>query len=104
MRQTTRRVALFFCFTLSLAVLSNIAQAQTFTVLHTFTGGADGADPVSGVTIGGTGILYGTTYSGGTGNNGYGGVAFKLEQRGSGWELEPLHEFNGGAYSGPGGP
>ena len=95
MRPASRRIALFFCFTFSLAVLSNIAQAQTFTVLHAFTGGADGASPLSGVTIGGSGILYGTTYSGGTGDNGLDGVAFKLAQRGSGWELEPLYEFSG---------
>lgn len=104
MRQTTRRIALFFCFTLFLAVLSNVAQAQTFTVLHAFTNGADGADPLAGVTIGGSGVLYGTTYLGGTGGGGYGGVVFKLAQRGSGWELEPLYEFNYEAYTGPTGP
>ena len=32
MRQIARRIALLFCFTLFLAVLSNIVQAQTFTV------------------------------------------------------------------------
>jgi uncharacterized repeat protein (TIGR03803 family) len=95
MPHATRRIAFLLCFTFSLALLSNIAQAQSFTVLHAFTGGADGADPLSGVTIGGPGILYGTTYSGGTGENGNGGVAFKLAQRGSGWELEPLYEFSG---------
>ena len=37
------------------------AQAQTFTLLHSFTGGADGADP-SGSLIGdAAGNLYGTT-------------------------------------------
>jgi len=42
------------------------AQAQTFTLLHSFTGGADGADP-SGSLIGdAAGNLYGTTLGGGT--------------------------------------
>ena len=59
MRQTTRRIALFFCFTFSLAVLSNIAQAQTFTVLHTFTGG-DGESPQAPLTVDRAGSLYGT--------------------------------------------
>jgi len=104
MRQTTRRIALFFCFAFCLAALSNLAQAQTFTVLHAFTGGADGAGPASGVTLGGPGILYGTTSSGGTGGNGHDGVAFKLTQRGSGWELEPLYEFNSEAGINPLGP
>lgn len=39
MSQTTCRIALFLCFTVSLAVLSNFAQAQTLTVLHAFSNG-----------------------------------------------------------------
>ncbi len=68
-------------------------QAQTFQVLHAFTGGADGEDPVTGVTLGGTGTLYGTAYEGGTYRD---GVVFKIVQRGSGWTLSPLYEFQGG--------
>jgi uncharacterized repeat protein (TIGR03803 family) len=80
-----------------LGVLTMLApapgSAQTFTVLHAFTGGADGENPTT-VTIGGPGILYGTTYQGGT----YGwGVAFNLAHRGSGWTLDPLWEFTGGS-------
>lgn len=67
-------------------------QAQTFQVLHAFTG-ADGAHPYAGVTVGGPGTLYGTTPDGGT--QGY-GVVFKLAQRGSGWTFEPLYKFAGG--------
>jgi uncharacterized repeat protein (TIGR03803 family) len=36
------------------------------TVLHSFTGGADGALPYAGLTIDGAGNLYGTTQAGGT--------------------------------------
>lgn len=70
------------------------AQAQTLTVLHTFTGGVDGGYPVTGLAMDGAGNLYGTTYIGGPG--GYGTV-FKMTHRGSGWELSTLYSFHGGA-------
>jgi uncharacterized repeat protein (TIGR03803 family) len=38
-------------------------SSQTFTVLHSFTGGADGADP-SGPTIDSKGVLWGQTFYG----------------------------------------
>jgi uncharacterized repeat protein (TIGR03803 family) len=45
------------------------AAAQTstlvLTTIYSFTGGADGAYPTGGVTIGGGGVLYGTTQGGG---------------------------------------
>ena len=41
------------------------AQAQTLTVLHGFTGGADGANPAAGLTPDAAGNLYGTTLRGG---------------------------------------
>lgn len=49
----------------------------TFTTLHDFTGGADGAIPVSSITFGTHGELYGTANSGGA--FGYGVV----------WEITP---------------
>jgi uncharacterized repeat protein (TIGR03803 family) len=53
------------------------------TILHTFTGGADGAGPAAGVIVDKAGNLYGTTAFGGDRNcalgNGAGcGVVFKL--------------------------
>lgn len=42
--------------------------------------------------IGGSGTLYGTAEQGGTSGD---GVAFALKQRGTGWTLNPLHEFTG---------
>jgi len=75
-----------------LTVLATPAQAQTFGVLYDFTGGADGASP-NGVTIGGPGLLYGTTFEGGTHNW---GTVFKLAHRGSGWTASPLYEFTDG--------
>ncbi len=45
------------------------------TVLHSFTGGADGGDPFAGVILDSAGNLYGTTYGGGKYN---GGVVYEL--------------------------
>ncbi len=75
------------------------SQAQTFTVLHNFTGGADGAYPYAGLTMDQAGNFYGTTANGGNtaGDcvfNGCGTV-FKLKRAGSGWILSPLYSFSG---------
>jgi len=69
------------------------AQAQTFTLLHAFTGGQDGSEPMAGVTRDSAGNLYGTTYYGGANRE---GVVFKLSHRGSGWILFPLYSFQQG--------
>ena len=81
-------------------LLSSPLQAQTFTVLHNFTGGADGAGPYAGLIMDRAGNLYGTTdYGGNTGGvctEGC-GVVFRLMSRGSGWVLTPLYRFAGGS-------
>jgi hypothetical protein len=86
------------------------ARAQTFTVLHTFTGSpGDGANPYQGLAIDGAGNLYGTTRMGGHGScseqgNAPGcGTVFKLKKTASGWIYQPLYSFGGpsandGAY------
>ena len=74
------------------------AQAQTFAVLHNFTGGGDGANPYAGVTADRAGNLYGTAAAGG--HLGYGDV-FKLTHSGSGWTLNPIYSFQGGDGAGP---
>ena len=66
------------------------------TVLHTFTGGADGALPDSGVIRDAAGNLYGTASSGGAGNA---GVVYQIDTAGS---YSVLYSFTGGA--GGGGP
>lgn len=72
------------------------AYAQTFTVLHQFSG-PDGANPDAGLTADQAGNFYGTTSSGG--NNGcqsYGcGTVFKLSRSGSGWVLNTIYIFQG---------
>jgi uncharacterized repeat protein (TIGR03803 family) len=84
---------LFFLLVLLLVLLTpQPAQAQTFQVLHTFTGGADGGSPEAGVTIDAAGNLYGTTWYGGTAGT---GTVFKLKRSGAGWVLAPLYSFGG---------
>jgi len=75
-------------------IVAPAAQAQTFSVLHNFSGGGDGATPYAGVTIGPGGVLYGTASGGG---NHDAGVVFKLTDQGSSWTLSPLYEFTGGS-------
>jgi uncharacterized repeat protein (TIGR03803 family) len=45
--------------------LSHNGGGWTFTDLHDFTGGNDGANPIAGVSLDAAGNLYGTTLSGG---------------------------------------
>jgi len=76
-----------------LIVAATEAQAQTFQVVHNFTGGADGGDLMAGLTIDQGGNLYGTTWSGGSGF----GTVVKLQHAGSGgWLIRPLYSFQGG--------
>lgn len=67
------------------------------TVLHTFSGGADGSLPyTAGLAIDNAGRLYGTTSNGGDlgCNNGGGcGVVFMLAPGGAGWSEHVLHTF-----------
>ncbi len=80
-----------------LTMLATPAAAQTFTILHNFTGGADGYAPDAGLTLGPSGVLYGTTFFGGPYDA---GTVFKLKQVNSSWVLYPLYEFTGGSDGG----
>lgn len=78
---------------LLMLALSCAAQAQTFTVLHTFKGGPkDGQSPFGQVALDSAGNIYGTTQAGGTGKcQTYGcGIAFRLNKRG-----EEVYSFDG---------
>ena len=81
-----------------LAVIATQAtQAQTFQVIHNFTGGADGAAPWAGLTMDQAGNFYGTSpYLGQHGQ----GTVFKLSRVGSGWDVNPLYSFSGGLGGG----
>jgi len=72
------------------------ASAQTLDVLHSFTGGGDGATPNAGLTMDRSGYFYGTTKQGGAnGPNGFGTV-YRLTQQSEGWTLVPVYSFGGG--------
>lgn len=80
------------------------AQAQTFTVLHSFTGGGDGFQPYAGLTIDQGGNLYGTT------TQSVRGTVFQMKHRGDAWTLSTLYQFDYGEWipqsrvvQGPGG-
>lgn len=67
------------------------------TVIHTFTGGADGAIPMSDLIIDAAGNLYGTTWLGGglsLCNKAGCGVAFRLSHSLTGWHETVLDTFH----------
>jgi uncharacterized repeat protein (TIGR03803 family) len=84
-------------------------QAQTFTVLHEFTGGADGYTPHAGIVRDQHGNLYGVAAYGGNytssctyeGTETGCGVVYKLSQHGSGWIFSELSSFDGENGYGP---
>ncbi len=69
------------------------APAQTYTVLHSFSGTPDGANPIGGLIRDAAGNLYGTTSSGGHHNA---GTVYRLTPAGTITE----HSFTGGADGG----
>ena len=75
----------------SVGVVYKLNAASQETVLHTFTGGADGSFPNAGVIRDSSGNLYGTTSSGGTANA---GVVYTLDAAG---RETVLYSFTGGA-------
>lgn len=83
------------------AVMTQSAQAQTYSVIYNFTGGVDGAMPMAGLTPEGIASFYGTANFGGiTGGpcgNGGCGVVYRLVNGESGWVITTLYSFMGGA-------
>jgi uncharacterized repeat protein (TIGR03803 family) len=70
------------------------AQAQGFRVVYTFTGGADGANPWDSPLVH-EGMLYGTTWLGGVGEQ---GIVYRVDIK-TGQETV-LHAFLGGTSDG----
>src|SRR5271166_1040991 len=102
-----RFVVVLFLILLACVLLApSVADAQTLTVLYTFTGehSQDGASPMSGVVMDRAGNLYGTTFSGGLNgdpgqacftfeDDGGCGTVFKLTKHGSSWIYSQLYKF-----------
>jgi uncharacterized repeat protein (TIGR03803 family) len=73
--------------------LTPSAGSWTESVLYTFTGGADGGEPLAGLAIDAQGNLYGTTAIGGTFGN---GTVFMLSFASGSWSESVLYSFRGG--------
>jgi uncharacterized repeat protein (TIGR03803 family) len=69
-------------------VVFELAPDGTETILHAFSGGADGSQPDGGVLLMGNGDMYGSTTSGGAFGN---GTLFKLSAKG---KLKVLHDMS----------
>lgn len=91
LRAAALAIAIVFALT---AFVTQSAQAQTFTVLHDFTRGKDGASPEVGLSIDGAGNLFGTANSGGSAGF---GTAFELARDHGGFDFKVLHTFTGGS-------
>ena len=69
------------------------------TIVHSFTGGSDGAMPSSGVSFDAAGNLYGTTYAGGYLNGICGsfgcGVVYEFTPSNGSWTENVLYAFQG---------
>ncbi len=85
---------LLLAVTPTLAILATLpANAQTYTVIHSFSAGGDGAYPQAGLTLDASGNFYGTTAGGFSVGN---GTVFRLKRSGSGWVVVPIYSFAGG--------
>ena len=68
------------------------------TVLYSFQNTTDGRQPVGGLVMDGSGNLYGTTETGGSGGQGA-GTAFELAPSSNGWTFTVLSSFPGSSDS-----
>jgi uncharacterized repeat protein (TIGR03803 family) len=99
----TRSSAVIFALTFASVFLAPLnTQAQTYKVLYVFTGGADGGQPYSGVTLDSAGNLFGSTGQGASSGcfGGTCGVVFELSPGSGGWTETTLHRFSGASDGG----
>lgn len=89
------RVVAVFTILLVAGIVAQPARAQTYTVLHAFTGSPDGADP-NPLIRDARGNLYGTTKNGGLASCGQGncGTVFKVDSAG---KETIVYSFEGGS-------
>jgi hypothetical protein len=81
----------------SLTPPASPGHTWTETILHNFSGGRDGAAPSSGLIADAAGVLYGTTFAGGSLGR---GTAFKLAppaKAGAAWTETVIHSFRAGS-------
>jgi len=86
------------CGTGGCGTVFKVSPTGVETLLHIFTGGADGANPKASLIRDASGNLYGTAFAGGSGSCPGGcGVVFKLSPQGT---ETVLYAFTGGADGG----
>jgi uncharacterized repeat protein (TIGR03803 family) len=96
MRRVAAGAALTLAVVLAPAIaLTQSAQAQTYKVLHEFTGAPDGAYPYGGLVQDAAGNLYGTTSFGGSS---YFGAVFEVDASGTESVLYSFTGATAGAY------
>lgn len=96
------RVAIGFVV-LALTLASSKASAQTYNVIHNFTGAGDGANPYAGLTMDRSGNLYGTASAGGPNciSDGGCGTVFQLTNRNHQWFFSTIYGFAGSDGAAP---
>lgn len=72
--------------------LTNSGGTWTESVLHSFTGAPDGANPENGLIMDSAGNLYGVASAGGTGSGK--GCVYELSPSGSGWTAKVLYDIS----------
>jgi len=81
MKLSARSISLVIVLALLTVVAAHSAEAQTYTVIHSFAGEtSDGSDPLGGLVEDSGGNFYGSTAHGGAYN---GGTIFKLDNTGN---------------------
>jgi uncharacterized repeat protein (TIGR03803 family) len=79
-----------------LGTIYKLTSSGTYTVLHTFSGGADGGSSDGGLLLASDGLLYGTTITGGANGS---GVIFSVSQTGT---YNVIYNFpSGNSYGRP---
>ena len=95
------RVFLLLLATSLISTISAPLFAQSFQVVHNFTGGLDGGRPQAGVMFDAAGNMYTTTTGGGSHDancENFGcGVVVQLAQHGMNWTAAPFYTFQGGS-------
>src|SRR5215471_14372860 len=98
-------LSLAACLSLSMVLVATLApanaHAQTYQVIHSFSGGNDGSHPQAGLAMDAGSSLYTTATGGGAhGGNCYSfgcGVVIKFTHQGFRWNALPLYVFQGGS-------
>jgi uncharacterized repeat protein (TIGR03803 family) len=81
-----------------LASVPGAMGADRYSTLYRFTGGVDGNEPHSSLIFDAEGNLYGTTYKGGTSNDG--SVFMLSPNKGGNWSEIVLHSFSNDGHDG----